>query len=197
MSAHQLVNQTSGEFEYYTPPEITAAAREVMGGIDLDPASSDAANRLVQAKTYYTLQHNGLSRPWFGRVWMNHPFHRGEQPCPPDHSKCKKRGCITRGHHIGRAIPGNIEWVEKLIDSYERGQVREAICITFSSMSEGWMIPLLGYPQCFPHGRIHYQRADGSRADSATKGSVITYLGPDYRKFAAVFRRFGDIKIAI
>lgn len=42
MKAHRLINQDSGDVEYYTPTEITEAARRVMGGIDLDPFSSAA-----------------------------------------------------------------------------------------------------------------------------------------------------------
>lgn len=34
-----LVNQTSGDFEYYTPVEFVEPGRKLMGGIDLDPAS--------------------------------------------------------------------------------------------------------------------------------------------------------------
>ena len=49
LGAHQLVNQDSGDTEYYTPGFIVEAARRVMGGIDLDPFSSAAANVLVQA----------------------------------------------------------------------------------------------------------------------------------------------------
>lgn len=50
---HQLVNQTSGNTEWYSPPELVEAARRVMGGIDLDPASSRAANEAIVKATKY------------------------------------------------------------------------------------------------------------------------------------------------
>ena len=101
LSKHQLVNQNSGKTEYYTPPEIIEAARRTMGGIDLDPASSAAANEAVKATTFYGrpdftvegeinglpvrryVDWGGLSRPLYGRVFMNHPFgapERGQHP---------------------------------------------------------------------------------------------------------------------
>ena len=46
-NAATLINQTSGKVEYYTPADIVEAARRVMGSIDLDPASSPAANETV------------------------------------------------------------------------------------------------------------------------------------------------------
>jgi hypothetical protein len=46
---------------------------KALGKFDLDPCASvdrpwDTAN------THYTIKENGLSMPWFGRVWCNPPY---------------------------------------------------------------------------------------------------------------------------
>src|SRR5262245_6844094 len=74
-SAHPSYN--TGENEWYTPPAYLEAARLVLGGIDLDPASSDVAQRRVRAGRYFTKKDDGLSRPWRGRVWLNPPYASG------------------------------------------------------------------------------------------------------------------------
>ena len=56
------------------PPEYIESARKVMGSIDIDPASSDIANLVVKASTYYTADTNGLDKPWCGNMWMNPPY---------------------------------------------------------------------------------------------------------------------------
>ncbi|GAA03207.1 hypothetical protein [Photobacterium leiognathi] len=192
-----LINQSSGEFEYYTPIEYVEPARKLMGGIDLDPASCDIANKVVRATTIYTKEDNGLSKPLYGRVFMNHPFHRGEKACPSERSRCKKKTCIKRGHHIDKDIPSNFDWITHLVDAYEQGLVKEAVCVTFANMSEIWMKKLLRYPQLFPDGRIHYRLPTGDIADSATKGSVVTYLGTDIQKFKRCFGHLGEIKVRV
>ncbi|MCE2597172.1 hypothetical protein K6Y31_20570 [Motilimonas cestriensis] len=192
-----LINQTSGEFEYYTPPLWPNLARELMGQIDLDPASNEIANKTIQATAIFTQQTDGLSQNWFGNVWMNHPFHRGEQPCPKNRDKCKKKACVKRGYHIDEPIPSNEDWINKIVSEYQNGYIKQAVMICFCSSSETWFKPLLQYPQLFPNGRVHYHKADGSKADNCTKGSVITYLGPDLDGFIKIFGPHGTIKIEV
>lgn len=195
MNNANLINQTSGDFEYYTPDPWPTLARDLMGGIDLDPASNPIANQRIQAARFFTEADNGLAHPWHGRVFMNHPFHRGENPCPKNRNKCQKKACEKRGHHIDIAIPGNSDWITKIINEYQSGRLKEAVIVCFCSSSESWFFPLLSYPQLFPKGRIDYERPDGSKARGVTKGSVITYLGSNIDGFINAFGPYGTIKI--
>ena len=59
--------------EHYTPEEYAEAARYVLGAIDLDPASCATANAIIRAGWYYLAEEDGLTQPWFGRVYLNPP----------------------------------------------------------------------------------------------------------------------------
>ena len=72
------VSHNSGENEWYTPENFIKAARSVMGEIDLDPASSDEANKIVGATKFYTEEEDGLSKKWSGRIWLNPPYSQPE-----------------------------------------------------------------------------------------------------------------------
>lgn len=57
--------------EWYTPKEIIQA----LGEFDLDPCTSEAAYKLNHsAKHYFTKEDDGLSKEWFGRIWLNPPY---------------------------------------------------------------------------------------------------------------------------
>ncbi len=64
----------TGENEWYTPQKHLDMARVVLGGIDLDPASCEVANRTIGAAQYFTEADNGLAHEWHGRVWLNPPY---------------------------------------------------------------------------------------------------------------------------
>jgi phage N-6-adenine-methyltransferase len=68
------VSFNSGNNEWYTPEEYIKAARQVLGVIDLDPATSQKANEVVKAENIYTIEDNGLEKEWFGNVWLNPPY---------------------------------------------------------------------------------------------------------------------------
>lgn len=169
MNNAQLINQDSGIQEYYTPPRFIEAARAVMGYISLDPASSEAANRIVQARYIFTRDDDGLTKRWFGNVWLNHPYGRKE----------------------------NRLWISKLVDEYIEERVHEAIGICFASTSEKWIRPLMIGTVCFVRGRVKFLKPDLSEAGASTKGSMIYYLGDRSSVFADHFRQFGEVKISI
>ena len=76
-AAQPHVSHNSGENEWYTPAAIVTAAHNVMGGIDLDPASSAAAQKTIRAARFFTVGDDGLKQEWTGRVWLNPPYQRG------------------------------------------------------------------------------------------------------------------------
>lgn len=69
LSSHQSARMKNDE--WLTPPEILRS----LGGFDLDPCAPiirpwDTASR------HFTVNDDGLSKPWAGRVWCNPPFGR-------------------------------------------------------------------------------------------------------------------------
>lgn len=55
--------------EWLTPPEIIKS----LGEFDLDP-SSPINRPWSTAKQHYTIEDDGLSKDWHGRVWCNPPY---------------------------------------------------------------------------------------------------------------------------
>ena len=55
----------------YTPPAIFEA---MALRFDLDVAAPPGGVPWVPADRYYTEADDGLSQPWYGRVWMNPPY---------------------------------------------------------------------------------------------------------------------------
>ena len=71
MAGKDFNTNTTNADEWLTPPEIIKA----LGPFDLDPCAP--VNRPWDtASRHYTVQDNGLTQPWYGRVWLNPPYGR-------------------------------------------------------------------------------------------------------------------------
>lgn len=157
--------------DWFTPPRYVEAAREVMGCIDLDPASCEEANRTVKASRYYTKKENGLMQPWYGRIWLNPPYGRTEQ------------GGASLLEHFTR----------HLIDQYQHGNVVEAIMLIPVNTATRWFDQLWQYPICFPPFRVRFVQAGGGTANDISFGTCFVYLGPQEENFIKIFSHIGQI----
>lgn len=160
--------QGTGENEWYTPAEHIKAAREVMGGIDLDPASSEIANLTVGAEQFYSIEDNGLDLSWHGRVWLNPPY----------------------------AQPWIMRFAEKMVEEVNGGAVTEAIALTHNYTDTAWFHLMAARADaiCFTRGRIGFLSPDGKRA-APTQGQAFFYFGPKIAEFAERFSGFGLVMV--
>jgi phage N-6-adenine-methyltransferase len=158
------VSYNSGENEWYTPPVFIELARDVMGSIDLDPATSAFAQETVLAETYFTKEDDGLSRPWSGRVWMNPPY---------------EKGLID-------------QFIDKLALHFEAGNVEQFVVLVNNATDTRWFARLLEVASAvvFPTGRVRFLRPDGERG-APLQGQALVYGGPNAERFASVTHGIG------
>jgi len=161
-AVHNHRAQGTGENEWYTPSEYVEAARTMMGGIDLDPASSDIAQRTVKAGRYFTVQDDGLAQSWSGRVWLNPPY----------------------------AQPAIANFMNKVVQ--EADNFSEAIILTHNYTDTAWFHTAASHASaiCFTRGRIGFLSPDGKKA-APTQGQAFFYFGDNADRFAECFGAFG------
>lgn len=161
------VANNSGNNEWYTPADYIELARQVMGGIDTDPASSEVANATVKAATFYTSEDDGRGKTWAGNVWMNPPY----------------------------AQPLIADFAEAVASKIESGEIDQACVLVNNGTETGWFQRMLQAASavCFPRSRIRFVDPDGNPSGAPLQGQAVLYMGANREAFAAAFAEKGAV----
>ena len=147
------------------PPEIIVAAIELMGAIDLDPYCINETTTLVPAKTHYGVDAKALELEWG-------PKRRRVFLTPP----------------AGRATAN---WMNKLCDEYEAGNVGQGVAYLRAALDSPWWERLMVYPICIVHRQLRVVAGN----HSTTPPWAVVYLGSNLRGFAEAFSEIGSLYV--
>ena len=159
------VSNNSGNNEWYTPPKLIEAARLVMGDIDLDPASSEVANVVVAARKIYTINDNGLEKPWSGRIWLNPPYGQ----------------------------PWLKLFAKTFSEKYQSGEFQEGCVLVNNGTETEWFSILAkqSAAMCFLRGRLKFFTPEGTAKGTPLQGQIVLYFGKNADRFKSVFSEMG------
>jgi len=181
--------------EWFTPSPYVEAAREVLGEIDLDPASHREANRIVRARRFYTEKGNGLRRPWFGRVFINPP---GGHVAPFWYRLMVAIAAreITAAIWIGYSL----EQLQTLQGYEVRSPIQFPICIPdrripfVESSAKRELRRLALVEENRGRRREGHELKPWKEAAQPSHANYITYIGRAPARFARVFGAFGEVR---
>lgn len=138
--------------EWGTPAELVTPLADAVGGFDLDPAAG--AEPEPYADSRYTYSDDGLSSPWYGRVWLNPPYGRKH----------------------------NRAWGERTTDAADNDDVTSITALVPASTGTAWFGETYATADAltFIHERLSFIDAASVSDDetaNATFGSVIASFG--------------------
>lgn len=158
-------SQNISKDEWFTPTDIIEAARNVLGEIDLDPASCGLANETVRAKRYYSIDDDGLIRNWESRVWLNPPY----------------------------SAPNLDAFVIKLGQEIQKGNTASALLLVPSWTEYPWYQYAFQEAQAMVLflKRIKFFHPSHQKHARPVFGSTLFYFGDQEYKFALNFKKYG------
>jgi len=156
----------SAHNEWYTPPHLMAACREVLGGkIAFDPFSCAYANTIVKASAYYTKEDDALLQDWpTGALFANPPYERKLI------DKCVRR---LVAHHESTNSP---------------------MCVLVNVATDAaWFKDLscACSAVCFLYKRVAFIDSNGNPSKGNTRAQCIFYFGLNVRLFSEIMQPHG------
>ena len=158
--------------EWFTPEPILDFAREVLGEIDVDPASCEEANERVKAKRYFSIENPAPS------VWVDED-HQTVFLNPP-------------GGKTGNKSNAQLFWY-KLMEQRSSPHFKGAIFVVFNLNMLQTTQSLLAHTLCFFRRRVAYDQPAhmGSKRGSPSHGSALVYVSGSEDK-SALFKSLGN-----
>lgn len=155
--------------EWYTPPEIIRLVHLLYHPfrIDWDFASCEEANKIIQAKKYFTIEDNALEQQWKAkRAWLNPPY--------------------------GKKVA---EFTHALIYGIEMGEIEQAILLINSNTCTKYWQQSAKHASaiCFPSSRIKFIDEVGIQQTSPRYDNTLFYFGPDVGRFWDLFESIGFV----
>jgi hypothetical protein len=194
---------------------VADLAREVLGGIDLDPASCERANEIVRATIYFDKQTNGYTKPWhYDRVFVNPPGGWCDAIGREFHRKTKTREACTitgscglpPGHtHVDVDSSAKSWWFK----AEREWRARREMSLFFVIFDLGLLqtsqvdapadanLPL----HCalsFPRKRVPYVNMHGGKSASPPHPSCFAFMPKDEAQvetFRQVFSAIGEVVV--
>jgi hypothetical protein len=116
------------EIDFVSPPELVGTTASFFGGqIELDPASSENANTVINAKKFFRQEDNGLTQNWNAKnIYLYPPrdfLNNFEQPQEVLLFNRKKRFKKSAQR----------VWLEEAVRKYRKGEFEEAVVFLTSS----------------------------------------------------------------
>lgn len=171
------VKNNSGNKEWYTPPYIIEMVNRIVGSVDLDPASSHEANKIVRAQRYFTLDDpdQAFREDWSGLVFMNPPYGQ----------------------------PDIVNFTDRFLDQLRRCNIYGGITLTNNATETRWFQRLARASDaiCFPARRIKYLDTTLKEAHTPLQGQAIMFFvarsvpdpSPKVLRFINTFSEIGLI----
>lgn len=156
---------------WFTPAVYIESVKAALGGIDLDPFSSERANQTVGAKQFFSIEHSAFEHEWNVqtncRVFMNPPYSAGL---------------------CSRAIA-------RFVQQWEAGNFTEGIVLINNATDTKWFKALAekSTSLCFTDHRISFWNADKKNISGNTRGQVFAYFGKNKEGFKKAFQQHGLI----
>lgn len=167
-----LAMHLSESAEWFTADLILEPAKRVLGPIDLDPASCEAANARVGARVIHTKETNGLEHSWnFANTILLNP--------PGD-----KRGALPKAF-----------WNKLVETSVTSSHLKGAIYVGFSLEQLRYLEHIGKASVAIIRQRVKYMRPDGSIGESPAHGSFVAFLGDESigQRFYSEFRDISNV----